>query len=71
MQVTVCLQGPKGKGSLLEQTWGGKQPITLDDGQKRVFLKDGDTVTLHALCQTGNVSLGFGSCTGRVLEAFP
>ena len=34
------------RGSLLELTWGGKEPMTLDTGEERSFLEDGDQVTL-------------------------
>jgi fumarylacetoacetase len=35
-------------GSFLELTWGGREPVTLDDGSARTFLEDGDTVTISA-----------------------
>ena len=35
------------RGSLLELSWGGKEPLTLDTGETRTFLEDGDTLTLH------------------------
>lgn len=34
------------RGSLLELTWNGTEPLTLADGTSRGFLEDGDTVTL-------------------------
>ncbi|AXH96290.1 fumarylacetoacetase [Ornithinimicrobium avium] len=36
------------RGSLLELTWSGAEPLTLDDGTTRTFLEDGDTVTITA-----------------------
>ena len=35
------------RGSLLELSWAGKEPITLDSGETRSFLEDGDTLTLR------------------------
>ncbi len=33
------------RGSLLELSWNGTEPITLADGSTRSFLEDGDTVS--------------------------
>ncbi|MBV6638424.1 MAG: fumarylacetoacetase, partial [Mameliella sp.] len=43
------ISGPdKGaRGALLELAWGGKEPVTLDSGETRSFLEDGDTLTLR------------------------
>ncbi|KAK9817061.1 hypothetical protein WJX72_008989 [[Myrmecia] bisecta] len=64
---TVSCEGPKGRASLLELSWGGTQPFTLDDGMQRTYLEDGDTVTLTGFCQGDGYRVGFGSCTGTVL----
>lgn len=34
-------------GSLLELSWAGKKPFTLDTGETRSFIEDGDTLTLR------------------------
>jgi fumarylacetoacetase len=34
------------RGSIMEISWGGKEPITLPNGEERTFLKDGDSVML-------------------------
>jgi fumarylacetoacetase len=44
------------RGSLLELSWGGSEPFTLDDGSTRTYLEDGDTVTLRATA--GTLTLG-------------
>ncbi len=57
-------------GSLLELTNGGKQAITLPNGETRTFLQDGDSVELHAWCEReGAVRIGFGACAGAILPA--
>ena len=56
-------------GSMLELSWGGKEPITLKDGSTRVFFNDGDNVILRGYCKNENVSIGFGKCTGKILPA--
>ena len=48
----------------------GKAPIDLHSGETRSFLEDGDELTLSARCEAeGAVTIGFGSCTGRVMPA--
>jgi fumarylacetoacetase len=44
------------RGSLLELSWGGSEPFTLDDGSTRTYLQDGDTVVLRATA--GSIALG-------------
>jgi fumarylacetoacetase len=57
-------------GSLLELSMGGKQAISLGNGETRSFLQDGDTLTLTAFCQKPGVArIGFGRCAGTVLPA--
>jgi fumarylacetoacetase len=56
-------------GSMLELSWGGKEPITLKDGTTRVFFNDGDKVILKGYCKNDEVSIGFGKCTGKILPA--
>ena len=61
---------PAQAGSLLELTQGGRQPITLPNGETRSFLADGDTLTLRGFCQrAGAVRIGFGECSGTVQPA--
>ena len=55
-------------GSLLEMTSGGKEPITLGNGETRTFLHDGDTITLKGYCQrAGYRRIGLGECTATVI----
>jgi fumarylacetoacetase len=59
---------PAEAGSLLELSAGGRQPLTLADGETRTFLEDGDRVTLHGWCERpGCTRIGFGAATGTVL----
>ncbi|KZY49055.1 fumarylacetoacetase [Sulfitobacter sp. KE29] len=57
------------RGSLLELSWGGKEPITLADGSTRSFVEDGDTLTLTGHAQGDGFRVGFGACTGKVRPA--
>jgi len=58
-------------GSMLEISWRGKEPYVFDAEKdiKRVFLKDGDRVTMKGHCQSNGYRVGFGECTGKVLPA--
>src|SRR5262249_31027938 len=54
-------------GSLLELTWNGREPVTLDNGQVRGFLEDGDTVTIRASAPGADgTRIGFGEVTGVI-----
>ena len=58
------------RGSLLELTWGGAEPITLDDATMRTFLDDGDEVVLQASAPGPHLSrIGLGEVRGRVTSA--
>ncbi|WP_299652296.1 fumarylacetoacetase [uncultured Tateyamaria sp.] len=57
------------RGSLLELSWGGKEPLTLDTGDTRTFLEDGDTLTLAGHAKGDGYRIGFGTCTGTMLPA--
>ena len=56
-------------GSLLELTWGGKQPLALDTGETRRFIEDGDRLTLKGWAQGDGYRIGFGECAGTILPA--
>ena len=61
---------PEEAGSLLELSAGGKQPITLQNGEARTFLEDGDTVVMKGWCEkTGAARIGFGEVSATVLPA--
>ena len=57
------------RGALIELSWGGKNPITLDTGERRSFLEDGDEVTLSGAAHGDGFIIGFGDCTGTILPA--
>ena len=65
------ISGPEkgSRGSLLELSWGGTEPVQLDGGQTRTFLQDGDTLTLSGRAVGDGYVVGFGTCTGQVLPA--
>jgi fumarylacetoacetase len=59
-------------GALIELTTGGKNPLTLPNGERRVYLEDGDAVVIRGWCEKpGAARIGFGACWGTVLPAKP
>ena len=65
---TISGPGPDQTGALLEMTAGGKTPVTVN-GQSRMFIQDGDEITLFGHAQGDGYRIGFGPCTGRILPA--
>ncbi|PYC85824.1 fumarylacetoacetase [Streptomyces tateyamensis] len=64
---TVSGDEPDQRGSLIELTWNGRDPIALADGTSRTFLQDGDTVRITASAPGADgVRIGFGEVSGTV-----
>jgi fumarylacetoacetase len=66
---TISGAAQDSRGSLLELTWGGAEPLTLTTGEQRRFLEDGDRVTLRGHAQGAGYRIGFGDCAGMILPA--
>jgi fumarylacetoacetase len=66
---TVSGPEPAQRGSLLELSWAGKEPIALSDGTTRQFLLDGDEVVLRATAVTSCGPIGLGEVRGRVVPS--
>jgi len=54
------------RGSLIELSWNGAEPVALADGSTRTFLEDGDEVVLRG---RAGESVDFGEVRGTVLAA--
>jgi fumarylacetoacetase len=64
---TVSGPGVRERGSLLELTWNGRDPLELPGGD-RTFLRDGDEVTLTAWAPgPDGARVGLGEVSGRVV----
>ena len=65
------ISGPEreNRGSLLELSWGGKEPFTINSGETRSFIEDGDTLTLRGHARGDGYRVGFGECSGTLLPA--
>ncbi len=66
---TISGSTPDSYGSMLEITWGGKNPIQMPDGTERKFILDGDTVSIKGFCEKENVKVGFGEVFNKILPA--
>ena len=67
---TISGADPGTRGSFLELSWSGQEPVVLDDGSERTFLEDGDTVVLRGTAPGPDGSVvGLGECVGTVRPA--
>jgi fumarylacetoacetase len=57
------------RGSLLEISWNGTEPVELAGGVKRTFLEDGDSLVMRGWCQGDGYRVGFGEVEGTILAA--
>lgn len=64
------ISGPQkdSRGSLLELSWGGREPLEIKGGS-RSFLEDGDRLILRGHAQGQGYRIGFGDCSGKVIPA--
>ena len=67
---TISGPTPDSFGSMLELTWGGKNPLKLKDGSERKFINDGDTVIMRGYCENNEVRIGFGEVSSKLLPPF-
>jgi fumarylacetoacetase len=57
------------RGSMLELSWNGTEPLELESGERRSFLEDGDSLTMRGWCQGDGYRVGFGEVEGTILPA--
>jgi fumarylacetoacetase len=57
------------RGSLLEISWNGTEPLDLPGGDKRTFLEDGDSLVMRGWCQGDGYRVGFGEVEGTIRPA--
>jgi len=55
------------RGSMLELSWGGAEPLELG-AVRRTFLEDGDSVTIIGYCQGNGYRVGFGEVEGTIVR---
>ncbi len=65
---TISGPDPDQRGSFIELTWNGTEPLKLPDGSTRTFLEDGDEVVITATAPgPGGTTLDCGEVRGRVV----
>ena len=72
LMASGTISGPiaDSRGSLIELTMRGQEPLQLPAGEERRFLEDGDEVILRGYCKAeGAVAIGFGECRGTITAA--
>ncbi len=67
---TISGPTPESYGSMFELSWGGKNPIKLNDGTERKFINDGDTVIFKGFCKNNGLQIGFGEVSCKLLPPF-
>ncbi len=67
---TISGPTPDSFGSMLELTWGGKNPIQISDKTERKFINDNDTITLTGHCKNKTTRIGFGEVSSKLLPPF-
>ncbi|KAJ8621514.1 hypothetical protein MRB53_030043 [Persea americana] len=65
---TISGPDPESLGCLLELTWNGQKPLSLN-ASVRKFLEDGDEITFTGCCKGNGYNVGFGTCSGKILPA--
>ncbi len=63
---TISGPSEEARGSMLELTWRGAQPLQLPGGETRQWLEDGDRLTITGWAQGDGYRVGFGEVTGRI-----
>ena len=66
---TISGTTPDSFGSMLELAWRGTRPLSLNSGEQRSFLQDGDRLILTGWCQGDGYRVGFGEAAGSILPA--
>ncbi|MGY4474885.1 fumarylacetoacetase [Bradyrhizobium sp. USDA 3364] len=57
------------RGSLLEISWNGTEPVELASGVTRSFLENGDSLIMRGWCQGDGYRVGFGEVEGTIVAA--
>ena len=66
---TISGKDENSYGSMLELAWMGTKPVKLSDGTERKFIQDGDTVSMKGYAEKGDIRIGFGEVSTKVLPA--
>ena len=65
---TISGAHPDSRGSMVELSWGGKEPLLIGD-EARSFLENNDNICLSGKAVGDGFIIGFGTCSGTILPA--
>ena len=57
---TISGPAKEERGSMMELSWRGTEPLELPNGETRTFLADNDTVIMRGHCEAEGARVGFG-----------
>jgi fumarylacetoacetase len=57
------------RGSMLELSWNGAEPLEISASITRSFLEDGDSLSIRGYCQGDGYRIGFGEVEGTILAS--
>ena len=66
---TISGIDPDSYGSMLELSWAGSKPVSLNNGDFRKFIEDNDTVIMRGYCQKESIRVGFGEVRTKLLKS--
>lgn len=66
---TISGRDKNSYGSMIEISYAGKKPITLESGDQRAFIEDEDTVIMKGHCEKDGFRVGFGEVRTKILPA--
>ncbi|KAH0553701.1 fumarylacetoacetase [Cotesia glomerata] len=66
---TISGEAADSFGSMLELSWKGTMPVSMQDSTTRKFLQDNDEVIIRGYCIGDDYKVGFGQCAGKLLPA--
>ena len=64
---TISGPSEESRGSMLELTWRGANPLQLPGGETRKWLEDGDRLTISGWAAGDGYRVGFGEVSGRIV----
>ena len=64
---TISGESPDSYGSMLELAWKGTRPVDVGRDQTRTFVEDGDTITMRAFVDSGDVKFSLGEVSAEVV----
>ena len=66
---TISGKDSNSYGSMLELSWAGSKPVSLNNGDFRKFIEDNDTVIMRGYCQKESIKVGFGEVKTKLLKS--